>query len=63
MDEPEASLHLAWQNKFVPSILKINKDIQLIFATHSPELIGRYTDKAVKLVRTQETNYEKLTLN
>lgn len=63
VDEPEASLHLAWQNKFVPSILKINKDIQLIFATHSPELIGRYTDKAVKLVRTQETNYEKLTLN
>lgn len=52
VDEPEASLHLAWQKKFVPSILKINKDIQLIFATHSPELIGEYSNKAVKLVRT-----------
>lgn len=51
VDEPEASLHLAWQAKFVPSILKINKDIQLIFATHSPELIGNYRKKAVKLVR------------
>ena len=54
VDEPEASLHLAWQKKFVSSILKINNDIQLIFATHSPELIGGYSNKAVKLVRNQE---------
>ena len=49
VDEPEASLHLEWQNKFVPSILKTNKNIQLIFATHSPELIGEYRNKAVRL--------------
>lgn len=49
VDEPEASLHLEWQNKFVSSILKTNKNIQLIFATHSPELIGEYRNKAVRL--------------
>ena len=49
VDEPEASLHLEWQNKFVPSILKTNKNIQLIFATHSPELIGEYRKNAVRL--------------
>ncbi len=49
VDEPEASLHLQWQNKFVPAILKTNKNVQLIFATHSPELIGEYRNKAVRL--------------
>lgn len=49
VDEPEASLHLEWQNKFVSSILKTNKNVQLIFATHSPELIGPYRNKAVRL--------------
>lgn len=49
VDEPEASLHLEWQNKFVSAILKTNKNIQLIFATHSPELIGEYRKKAVRL--------------
>ncbi len=54
IDEPEASLHLEWQNKFVSSILKSNENIQLIFATHSPELIGRYRKNAVKLQWLEE---------
>lgn len=49
VDEPEASLHLEWQNKFVPAILKTNIKLQLIFATHSPELIGKYRKNAVRL--------------
>ena len=51
VDEPEASLHLEWQEKFVPAILKTNENIQLIFATHSPEMIGEYRRNAVKLSR------------
>lgn len=51
VDEPEASLHLEWQSKFVPAILKTNENIQVIFATHSPELIGKYREKAIKLKR------------
>lgn len=49
IDEPEASLHLAWQKIFVKFIKEINASIQLIFATHAPEIIGRYSDHAVKL--------------
>lgn len=49
IDEPEASLHLAWQRMFVNSIRKVNSSIQLIFATHAPEIIGRNSDRAVKL--------------
>lgn len=50
VDEPELSLHLNWQRKFVDSILSINDKVQLIFATHAPEMIGRHRDKAVKLI-------------
>lgn len=39
-DEPEVSLHLGAQKLFVDSINKIDKDVQLIFATHAPEIIG-----------------------
>lgn len=50
VDEPELSLHLKWQKQFVDSIIEINSNVQLIFATHAPEMIGRHRDKAVKLV-------------
>lgn len=50
VDEPELSLHLQWQLKFVDTLLELNPDIQLIFATHSPEIIGRHRDKAFKLI-------------
>ena len=46
VDEPEASLHLEWQSMFVESLLKTKKKIQLIFATHSPELIGKYKNRS-----------------
>lgn len=51
VDEPEASLHLQWQAQFVSAILKANENVQLIFATHSPELIGNYRKNAVRLIR------------
>lgn len=54
IDEPESSLHLEWQQRFVSSILKLDKKIQLIFATHSPEIIGRYREKAVELKKNKE---------
>lgn len=50
VDEPELSLHLNWQRQFVDSIMAINNNVQLIFATHAPEMIGRHRDKAVKLI-------------
>lgn len=56
IDEPEASLHLAWQKIFVKSIRELNRSIQLIFATHSPEIIGRNSDCAVKLHKNIDLN-------
>ncbi len=50
VDEPELSLHLQWQRQFVDTILELNPDIQLIFATHAPEIIGKHINKAVKLI-------------
>lgn len=49
VDEPELSLHLTWQQKFVEKALKVNNNIQLIFATHSPEFVGKYRDRMYKL--------------
>lgn len=49
VDEPELSLHLSWQKIFVESAIKINPNIQMIFATHSPEFVGKYRDRMFKL--------------
>lgn len=49
VDEPELSLHLFWQKIFVEKTLEINKNIQLIFATHAPEIIGKNRNKMFRL--------------
>jgi predicted ATPase len=43
-DEPELSLHIAWQRSIVFAIKAINPSAQIIVATHSPEIAGRYRD-------------------
>jgi predicted ATP-binding protein involved in virulence len=40
VDEPELSLHIAWQEIFVDTVQKANPNAQLIFATHSPSIIA-----------------------
>ena len=44
VDEPEISLHIAWQKRFVSEIKSIIKfrDLHVMIATHSPNLISRY---------------------
>ena len=49
VDEPELSLHLSWQKIFIDKVLEVNKNIQLIFATHAPEIIGNRRNKMYKL--------------
>lgn len=46
-DEPELSMHVNWQNKLVKVLKKINPTAQIIFATHSPEIIAEYSDKSI----------------
>jgi predicted ATP-binding protein involved in virulence len=40
IDEPEVSLHLAWQEIFVKSIMEASPNTQFILATHSPAITG-----------------------
>lgn len=51
VDEPELSLHLSWQKMFIDKAMMINQNMQLIFATHAPEIVGRHRNKMVKLVK------------
>ena len=39
MDEPEASLHIEWQQKLIGMIRNLNPNVQLILITHSPAVI------------------------
>ena len=39
MDEPEASLHIEWQQKLIGMIRSLNPNVQLILTTHSPAVI------------------------
>ena len=39
VDEPELSLHISWQEKFVDAIREANPKVQMILATHSPAII------------------------
>jgi predicted ATPase len=43
-DEPELSLHVDWQEKLVESIKSVNPNSQIIFATHSPDIVGPFSD-------------------
>jgi predicted ATP-dependent endonuclease of OLD family len=48
-DEPELSLHVEWQGSLVTSIKKLNKNVQLIFATHSPDVVSVYSNKIINV--------------
>ena len=53
IDEPEISLHITWQHEFLKDLLQIIKiqNIQVIVATHSPQIINEYWDLTVNLDR------------
>lgn len=54
IDEPELSLHVTWQKRFLPDLLKIAEvaQIDVLVATHSPYIVGDHTELMVAL----ETN-------
>lgn len=49
IDEPELSLHIAWQRKLISQLLECasNATPQFVFATHSPEIVADYQDQMV----------------
>jgi predicted ATPase len=48
-DEPELSLHVDWQEKLVNSLKGVNPNSQIIFATHSPDIVGRHSSSVLKV--------------
>jgi len=51
IDEPEISLHVAWQRAFMNDMLRICRvsGIRAIIATHSPQIIGKWWDRTQRL--------------
>jgi len=51
IDEPELSLHVAWQKRFLPDLLEIveTAHFDVLMATHSPFIVGDRTDLMIGL--------------
>ncbi|MFD9430349.1 AAA family ATPase [Streptomyces sp. NPDC060002] len=60
IDEPEISLHVAWQKEFLNDIVRIAaiNSSRFIVATHSPQIINKYWSNTVGL----EPGYENESL-
>jgi predicted ATP-binding protein involved in virulence len=49
IDEPEISLHVDWQRRLFPNLMKQQSSNQFIVATHSPCIYSKYPDKEIIL--------------
>jgi len=51
IDEPELSLHIAWQEQFLKDLAQITSlsDFDVLIATHSPQIISDRWDLTVEL--------------
>jgi predicted ATP-dependent endonuclease of OLD family len=49
IDEPELSLHVDWQRRLLPTLLKQGQKNQFFVATHSPFIYSKYPDKEFML--------------
>jgi len=54
IDEPEISLHVAWQLAFLEDIRRIAKvsEFRFIVATHSPQIVNEWWSETVALSAT-----------
>lgn len=63
IDEPELSLHPAWQNKVLKLYenFALNNNCQIIIATHSPHIIGGAKPEYIRVLRrNRDGNIEAL---
>jgi len=44
-DEPELSLHVEWQETLVDNVRNLNPGAQILFATHSPDIVGEFSSR------------------
>jgi len=59
IDEPELSLHPAWQNKVLKLYEKfaIQNNCQIILTTHSPHIIGSAKNEYIKILKFDESGH------
>jgi energy-coupling factor transporter ATP-binding protein EcfA2 len=48
-DEPELSLHIQWQEQLITNIRSINPKAQILFATHSPDIVSIYGERVLDM--------------
>ncbi len=48
-DEPELSLHVAWQRVLFENVRQLNPACQIICATHSPDIVGPFQDRVIQV--------------
>jgi predicted ATPase len=48
-DEPELSLHVTWQESLVRNLKSINPNAQILFATHSPDIVSCYSNHVLDM--------------
>lgn len=55
IDEPEISLHISWQAKFLEDLKRIGEssNLRFIVATHSPSIIDKWWSRTVQLGPTE----------
>jgi predicted ATP-binding protein involved in virulence len=60
IDEPEISLHIAWQKRFIPDLERIIQltGIDAVLCTHSPQLVGGYMNLAVQLRGPDDAQFD-----
>ncbi|QTR49255.1 AAA family ATPase [Candidatus Thiothrix anitrata] len=63
MDEPEISLHPAWQQKIMQIFSGIGKNNQFIVATHSPQIIASVPYKNRILLRKENGKIQPVHMN
>jgi len=63
IDEPELSLHVEWQRDFIDTLNKVISlqknykiEIQILIATHSPQIISDHWDITVDLMKELEND-------
>ncbi len=66
LDEADTGMHIDWKKILLKEILKVNPNIQIIAATHSPSLIDGWYDNVSEMsqlfVRTRLTNEDNSNL-
>ena len=48
-DEPELSLHVKWQSSLFKNVRELNSSSQIISATHSPDIVGSFQGRVIKV--------------